>query len=664
MPPDAVAQAGRCAKDLRSFEYREQIVAARAMQKLGVAAAPHASLLAGRLADPHFQMRRACAEAIRLIAEISKELALDRAEAEAEAAAAAAAAEAALEAKRAAEAEAEAAALAAGRKPSKHRGNSKVRVTDEPEHVAVAHDGDHHHHHHHASHRNEHHFDGEEGDHHFVHHDHPHHRSKSHEPPKAHKAGWFSGKGHDDHSDLEQEAGEGDGEGDEDQEHHRRRHSKAHSHRSSHHGSHHGSAAASRAGSHGQTEAHIATDIAQDGAEEPSHGEHAASEHSGHAESSASESSESEEEVEITPRSAAFMADPRSAVVPYVEQLATALKDDMWQVRLTAARALAAIGGDEVADDAIVSAVVPVLDDVHQEVRCAAAEVFTSVGLACGRLAGEPVAKATQDAGDSVRYEAVKALSAMGKNVPPKCQAMKIFCKMLQNDENEHVRVEAAKAIGRAGRGAIYGVDALAAGVTSDSSRWVRHAALDVIIELGSRAIEQLASALECQDIEVRRIVVKHLGTQIVDVLESQSEARKPKIEERKVRLTKEQEDHFAEKKRVKIEAKREKCKARREEAKNLGHETPPSSDDSVSESEEGLGDEELEEEAGRELDAALTSYIEAIAAKLTDPDEQMRQVAVESLKLLQTVVEPHSGRQLLVWQDGRWKARLVADYT
>ena len=34
------------------------------------------------------------------------------------------------------------------------------------------------------------------------------------------------------------------------------------------------------------------------------------------------------------------------------------------------------------------------------------------------------------------------------------------------------------------------------------------------------------------------------------------------------------------------------------------------------------------------------------------DSDEEMRQTAIEALKVLQKVVEPTTGKQMLVWQD------------
>jgi len=674
------------------------------MQTLGVAAAPHAELLAGRLEDPHFQMRRACAETLRLVAEISKELALDRAEAEAEALKAAEAAEAALEAKREHDAELERAFLAGeagARRPSRrasHRGASKVQIAEDVTDQDAAdheghdlghhsrssshqshhsrrpsrqshhsgHDGDHHHHHHH-------HHDGE-GDHHHHHHHHHdmppgHHdrREALEEPPKVHKAGWFCGKDHEDeHSDENAEEGEEgeNGEG-----------AKKHKHGHDHHGNHGDD---SRMGS--RRSVSKAADDAEGGELEEdrmaSHASHpashvSASDHEGSQAGSwkSSESSESEEEV-ITPRAAAAMADPRSAVAPFVPQLAAALTDDSWQVRLAAARALAAVGGEEVGEEAIVEAVLPVLSDVHEEVRCAAAEVLESVGAqasetySVGAHAGEAIVKAITDPGESVRIQSIKAVAQMGRKVPAKCQHMKLLCRMMQEDESSDVRTEAAKAMSHAGRAGIHYVHQSLIAVMEDSCRWVKHAAMDSITNLGVAAVVQLAGAMECSDVEVRRTVVKHLGLCILELLEAEGDARKPVIAEKVKQKARAQEEHFIEMRRQREQHKRDKRIAALQARKEAGHDDSGSDEsDKESEEEEGMAEDDMEEEANVELDATITGWVESIAAKLTDSDQQMRQVAIEALKQLQTVAEPHTGKQLLVWQEGRWQARLASGF-
>jgi len=481
-PSDAVAQAKWCAQDLRSFEYREQIHAARTFQKLGVAAAPYAELLVGRLEDPNFQMRRACCETIRLIAEISKELALDRAEAEAEAAKAAAEAEAALAAKAAAELaqlEADAAAGIHMRRRSK-RASSKVAFTvpgsfsvsgqDEvhsrqPSKQSHHDEGGHSRQASKHSHRAPSHAHGEAphgelgdiqegGEHHHHHGEHHHHHHHAHHPdglpedePKVHKAGWFSGKDHDDHSDKEGEEGE---EGQEEGQG-SRSHSKSHHGQEEVEGTHRGRSASKL--SHRSD--HSRAPFEDEGASPKSNHSALSADKASNAESSvSSESSESEEEC-ITPRSAAAMADPRSAVVPYVGQLANALGDKTWQVRLAAARALAAIAGSEVADDEVsMEAVKRCVSDEHVEVRCAACEVFEALGAVASPHAA-PVVAAIQDPGDSVRAQALKAVGAMGRTVPAQCRHMKVLTNTMQNDVNDIVRMEAAKALGKQGRAAI-----------------------------------------------------------------------------------------------------------------------------------------------------------------------------------------------------------------
>lgn len=707
-PSDAVAQAKWCAQDLRSFEYREQIHAARTFQKLGVAAAPYAELLVGRLEDPNFQMRRACCETIRLIAEISKELALDKAEAEAEAAKAAAEAEAALAAKAAAElAQLEADAAAGIVRRRSKRASSKVALMvagglvvpgeEEGGHSRQPSKQSHHdegghsrqpskHSHRAPSHAHSEALHGELGDiqegadHHHDEHHHHHHHHHAHHPdglpedePKVHKAGWFSGKDHDDHSDKEGEEGE-EGEDGQDGNHGSRRHSKSH-HRPSF--SQEGVEGAEGDQSHRSRAAsklshrsdHSRAHTADEGASPKSHNSEISADKASNAESwVSSESSESEEEC-ITPRSAAAMADPRSAVVPYVGQLASALGDKTWQVRLAAARALAAIGGSEIVDDeTAMEAVKHCTSDEHEEVRCAACEVFEALGAA-GSLHAAPVVAAIQDPGDAVRAQALKAVGAMGRTVPAQCRHMRVLTDTMQNDVNDIVRMEAAKALGKQGRAPILYISELVAAVKSDPCIWVKNAAMDVIVQLGTPATPHVATLLDC-DIEVQRGAVKTLGLGIVDLLEDGSDARTPVIAEKLKTKIKVQEAHFLAKRQARQEAKDAARKAHRDEcraaAEQNGREylTPDEdTDDEENDSEEPIAEEDMEDEANKELDAEITSYVEAIAAKLLSFDEQLRQIAIEALKRLQAVVEPHTGRQMLVWQDGHWTARLVADY-
>merc|ERR1711959_712410 len=96
-----------------------------------------------------------------------------------------------------------------------------------------------------------------------------------------------------------------------------------------------------------------------------------------------------------------------------------------------------------------------------------------------------------------------------------------------------------------------------------------------------------------------------------------------------------EQQKYFQEKKERKRREKKEANEKKRAKAKKAGQYTPDCSDSDASppESEEELGEDDIEEEVNAKLDETMTAYIEAVAAKLTDIDEQMRLIAIESLK-------------------------------
>lgn len=245
---------------------------------------------------------------------------------------------------------------------------------------------------------------------------------------------------------------------------------------------------------------------------------------------------------------------------------------------------------------------------------------------------------------------------------------MRTLIDLMRKDPNDEVRAEAAKAIQKGGRGAIHYVHHILDAVMQDTNPWVRNAAMEAIVGLGSPAAAQLGAALECSDMDVCRAAVKHLGLTIVDLLETDSDARKPFIEEKMKKKVEVQNEYFAEKHQAKLHQREERRRKRREDARN--HDpplmTPDDSDEDDGippESEEGVEEDEFREQSNVELNATITSYVEALAAKIMDPDEQMRQNAIESLKQVRNVVEPHTGKQLLVWQDGRWQARLVSEY-
>merc|ERR1719487_1201702 len=120
---------------------------------------------------------------------------------------------------------------------------------------------------------------------------------------------------------------------------------------------------------------------------------------------------------------------------------------------------------------------------------------------------------------------------------------------------------------------------------------------------------------------------------------------------------------YFKKKLQKRQAARDERRKLRKEEAERLDILTPDDSDDDIAiDSEEAMPEDDIVTLANEQLNEQLTSYVEAIAEKISDPDEQTRQCAIEALQLLQGVVEPTTGKQLLVFEDGRFRARAVAD--
>merc|ERR1712139_93816 len=234
----------------------------------------------------------------------------------------------------------------------------------------------------------------------------------------------------------------------------------------------------------------------------------------------------------------------------------------------------------------------------------------------------------------------------------------------MRQDPNDDVRAEAGKAVAAAGRGAIHYVDQVLESALHDSNAWVRLAAKDILVGLGAPATAQLVASLEADDIEVRRGAVGNLGFRIVELLESESPMRKPFVDEKFKAKCQVQADYFQQKHDAKVKVQQDRRKKRRDEARNKGWLTPDDSDAELPpESEDGIEEDVFLEESNQEFNATITTYIEAVAARLTDPDEQIRSLAVGSLKHIRNVVEPNTGRQLLVWQDGRWQARLVKDF-
>merc|ERR1719473_1792425 len=125
---------------------------------------------------------------------------------------------------------------------------------------------------------------------------------------------------------------------------------------------------------------------------------------------------------------------------------------------------------------------------------------------------------------------------------------------------------------------------------------------------------------------EIRRAVVASLGKCVAQLLESESEERAPIIANDTAARSEKQDAYFEGKKKKRWDARELKRKLRREAAQTAGDLTPEDSEEELEpDSEDQVPEDELEQEANLTLDTALTHYIEAIAAKLLDSDEQMR---------------------------------------
>lgn len=722
LPEHAVADAAQCAKDLNSFEYREQIIAARKMQTLGAAAAPHAAMLANRLEDENFQMRRACAETIRLLADLAKDMALDAAEAAKEAEKAARQAEEAMALREAEEAARQeeyertgvrppskkgsrsgskrAAGSRVGSKdeagyhlqgpdgpvaPSGSRSSSKLQAPDSaagsrrpskqssrrPSKMVdtLVHGPG-------GSRKSSKLSGGSKGSRRNSEWDIdiskgppalPGSRMGSKQLPdgdegdKVHSAGWFSGKDHDEHEDEGEEKSqrpgskqsrrasfedEGDLQGLEGLERT---------------GSQPGSKAGSRPTSRGSGRP-------EEGRPQTRDSSATARSASGGPSWVSSESSESEEEV-ITPRTAAAMADPRSAIAPFVPQLAKALQDKTWQVRLSSSRALAAIAGEEVAQGPIMDAIAELVSkEEHDEVREACVEVYEALGADAGPHA-DTCMLALRDRAEGVRAQAIKALGAMGRSVPSRCKHMPALATLMKDDPCDEVRVQAAKAIARNGKTGLLYLDGLLERVTDDPSVWVQHAALHTLINLGTPATAHIFKLIHHDSREIQRTAVHHLALGLLDLMESSSESRRPFITAKTTTKTEAQKQWFVERSNARKKARRDARAARDEAGRKKAAEmdriyiTPDNSSDSGKDTADSQKPkDDFDEESNQDLDNELISYIEAIAAKLLSDDESMRQLAIECLRKLQVVEDPHPGRQMLAWQEGRWTSRNVKD--
>merc|ERR1712072_1573502 len=134
---------------------------------------------------------------------------------------------------------------------------------------------------------------------------------------------------------------------------------------------------------------------------------------------------------------------------------------------------------------------------------------------------------------------------------------MKVLCHAMREDPNDHVRLEAARTFAEAGRAAIHYVSELLQVVMNDPSVFVKQTALDAIVMLSSSGFKQLAAALECSNIEICRHVVKSLMPRIVDLLEVESESRKPIIAGMVKQKVEAQEAYFAAKRQQKQEERK-----------------------------------------------------------------------------------------------------------
>eukprot|EP00427_Karlodinium_veneficum_P008167 CAMPEP_0169075760 /NCGR_PEP_ID=MMETSP1015-20121227/7988_1 /TAXON_ID=342587 /ORGANISM="Karlodinium micrum, Strain CCMP2283" /LENGTH=644 /DNA_ID=CAMNT_0009135181 /DNA_START=44 /DNA_END=1975 /DNA_ORIENTATION=- len=357
---------------------------------------------------------------------------------------------------------------------------------------------------------------------------------------------------------------------------------------------------------------------------------------------------------EITPRTQA-RTDPRGAVLPYLGHLVVATKDDRWQVRQSAALALAALGGDEVAE--YVSEILEILSDEYAEVRCAAASVIEALGPLAVKHA-RTLMDHIHDASEEMRVQVVKAVAALGRKIEVKLRHVHVLVDLMKTDVASEVRLAAVNALRCQGRLAIPFYPECLEVVLEDCSRWVRHAALEILCDPSYESFTQIAALLKSNEVDVRRRAAKKLGEIAADFCASESGNRRMEIAERVAAKSAEQDKYFAARKEAKRKAK---IKRMRETGLEVHSDSEVEDSDEEAPSEEPLIEEDLKEQAEQELDDAVISYIVALAGFLDDADEDLRTIAAEALRCMGAVKNPHTGKLLAVWQDGRWLTKPVA---
>jgi HEAT repeat protein len=207
------------------------------------------------------------------------------------------------------------------------------------------------------------------------------------------------------------------------------------------------------------------------------------------------------EDEDITVRSSATYALGRLGDARAVALLGDLLQDSSESVRHAAVRALRLIGGDPVVDllgDA--------LQDDNETIRRSAVEGLKSIG---GCEVIEILGYAIEDEDPHVRSMAVEALGEELGGTGNAGQTLESIVKALQ-DENETVRQQAAKTLGRIGDSRAIEFLEIA---LRDEKRQVRHMAIRALGWIrDSNAVSILITVLDEDDEKARYLAAEALG--------------------------------------------------------------------------------------------------------------------------------------------------------
>merc|ERR1712013_620785 len=129
-----------------------------------------------------------------------------------------------------------------------------------------------------------------------------------------------------------------------------------------------------------------------------------------------------------------------------------------------------------------------------------------------------------------------------------KLRHVEVLADMLENDTADEVRLAVAVAFQSQGRAVLRYFDVLEKAARDDTSRWVRHAALDVLVNF-PEAAPILLALLSADDCELRRRVLKELGRTAADFSERGSTNRQAIVTARVEEKTDEQNRYFEERK-------------------------------------------------------------------------------------------------------------------